>query len=468
MKFYKVFFLAVFTTQAMAIEAERIFESGGKERYPQLVASLIKDGMYFSAVPFLKEYLISTSKINDQAVDQVVDDLLTQVGVKQFEALPVNILQKSTAPSMRYILGKKYFRQGKYLEVINLVSKDISDRHPVKPFALLLEASTLDVLKREDQAVEKFKECVSVSDSAIGRTTLPNRIKQLSITRDYCTVGVARALFQSRKFSEANLAYLDLFKKSYVWPEILFEEAWSSFYQKDFNRTLGKLVTYKAPILDFVFNPEIDVLRGLTYLEMCLWEDAKKTVDDFYSKNEKDHTELKNLIAKNGKDYKQYYFLSRDKLEGKFKGGELVQKVMSSIVKDATFIELADAFKDGLDEIESLNKVHDAKFRELLNENIKDSMGFQRNLIGSYVRAQLQTAAAQMDKAFEDMSYIKLEILNRRKTELYQDVSFRTDRGRGNVQYVKRNDKQYFWTFNGEFWADELGDYVFALKSECK
>ena len=26
----------------------------------------------------------------------------------------------------------------------------------------------------------------------------------------------------------------------------------------------------------------------------------------------------------------------------------------------------------------------------------------------------------------------------------------------------------YLWTFNGEFWADELGDYVFSLKSECK
>ena len=28
--------------------------------------------------------------------------------------------------------------------------------------------------------------------------------------------------------------------------------------------------------------------------------------------------------------------------------------------------------------------------------------------------------------------------------------------------------KQYFWNFNGEFWADELGDHVFSLKSECK
>jgi hypothetical protein len=33
---------------------------------------------------------------------------------------------------------------------------------------------------------------------------------------------------------------------------------------------------------------------------------------------------------------------------------------------------------------------------------------------------------------------------------------------------VNRKDYQYLWNFNGEFWIDELGDYVFALESNCK
>ena len=37
-------------------------------------------------------------------------------------------------------------------------------------------------------------------------------------------------------------------------------------------------------------------------------------------------------------------------------------------------------------------------------------------------------------------------------------------RGRSDVP---RRDYQYFWSFNGEFWNDELGDYVFGLESEC-
>jgi hypothetical protein len=39
-------------------------------------------------------------------------------------------------------------------------------------------------------------------------------------------------------------------------------------------------------------------------------------------------------------------------------------------------------------------------------------------------------------------------------------------RSRGVVRPTRRDD-QMFWTFNGEFWNDELGDYVFGLESEC-
>ena len=65
------------------------------------------------------------------------------------------------------------------------------------------------------------------------------------------------------------------------------------------------------------------------------------------------------------------------------------------------------------------------------------------------------------------MSYIKLEVIGKKKRALYgRNAGF--DRERGNIKNLERNEKQYFWTFNGEFWADELGDYVFSLKSECK
>jgi hypothetical protein len=70
----------------------------------------------------------------------------------------------------------------------------------------------------------------------------------------------------------------------------------------------------------------------------------------------------------------------------------------------------------------------------------------------------------------DKMSFIKLEMLNRSKLRLEKKPIMSEDEDgvlKKGADDIERKDYQYFWTFNGEFWADELGDYVFALESQC-
>ncbi|HUP56010.1 MAG TPA: hypothetical protein VM598_01060, partial [Bdellovibrionota bacterium] len=67
----------------------------------------------------------------------------------------------------------------------------------------------------------------------------------------------------------------------------------------------------------------------------------------------------------------------------------------------------------------------------------------------------------------EKMAFIKLEMLKRAKDQILKRPSRGVDRSWGNVEPSRRDD-QYYWSFNGEFWNDELGDYVFGLESQCK
>lgn len=448
--------------------ASQIYNSGDRNHYPQLVSELIDEKMYFSAIPFVKEYLSTTSKPNDAVVDKILDKLVTEVGVRQFEVLPINILEKSSAPTIRYILAKKAFRQGKYEETLKHLEKRIDDSNSVKPFSLLLKASALSVINKGDSAIALFKECIDISNSHIRNTKDKERLWQLKINRDYCLVGIARTEFAMKKYESANLSYMDLQKSSSIWPEILFEEAWNSFYLKDFNRTLGKLVTYKAPVFHYIFNPEIEVLKALSYMELCLWDDSKSVVENFYTKYEIENENFTKGINVLGKNYSQFYLLMKEHKEGQVRGGILLNTALASIAKDPAYRELQTAYNDAQLEIEKLNSLEGSKFKSVLDANLKDSLSLQRDLIGGYIKGQLHLFSGQMIKAFEDMSYIKLEILSKRKTEIYDQVSLRDGRARGDFMYVKRTDKQYFWNFKGEFWADELGDYVFALRSECK
>jgi len=439
---------------------------GAVSTYPEVVENLIKEGLYFTSLPYIKEYLTVHTGKYDQKMDYLIDEVATHVGVKQFEVMPSKFLSRSKSPMIKYILAKKLFRVGKYSKVLETLNAAIPNNHPAKPYALLLEGSSFSILKKYKSAISSFKACVSKSESEMSRQSDDNRKRQLAINRDYCVVGISRSQFANGDYEDANLSYLDLQKASHIWPEILFEEAWNSFYLRDYNRTLGKLVTYKAPVLRYVFNPEVEILRALTYMELCLWEDTKKVVDNFYGKYQKSYNEVVKFLRKHRKDYKYFYLMAKSYKNGKKPGNELLKNMVDFATKDPAFLELYDNFHSGRKELEFVKKMRNKNFARILNINLKESMLLHRNLIGAYVRKSMHMMARQVDKTMQDMSYIKLEVIRYKKRELYQLAS--NTRSRGDIRNLQRTDKQYFWDFNGEFWADELGDYVFTLKSECK
>jgi hypothetical protein len=289
---------------------------------------------------------------------------------------------------------------------------------------------------------------------------------KLQTNKDYCLAGIARSFFASKDFEKAELSYLDIPKDSFVWPEILFEEAWNSYYQKNYNRTLGKLVSYKAPVFDFIFKPEAEVLKGLSYLKMCLYDDARKISDDFYNELLNPSRELRSFLIKRGNDYKYFYELMSDFEDQKAPPLPIIENVLKSVSKDAAYIEMKSALLMSIVEYKKLEKLRESRMNIDLVKNIRTVVDEYRTMIGAYVRSSLVSKYSVLYTAFQDMSYIKLEVLAQRKEKLYQSDII-PNKKRGDVQYIERNDKQYFWTFNGEFWADELGDYVFALRSEC-
>ncbi len=434
--------------------------------YINVIKNLVEKELYFTSVPYIKEYLINNRNKRNKKMDALIDEVISKVGIKQFEVLPSRYLLNSKSPIINYILAKKYFRVGKYKKTLESLNGTIPRNHSIKPYALLLEGSSFSILKKRRSSEAAFNECIKLSESHLSKMSSAYRKRQMSINRDYCILGIPRVQFSSGKYSKAHLSYLDLLKSSYIWPEILFEEAWNSFYQRDYNRTLGKLVTYKAPLLNYIFNPEIEVLRALTFLELCLWEDTKIVVNNFYKKYQRPHLEMKRFLKKHKKNYKYFYLLAKSTLNGRKRGSVLLEKMMGSILRDPAFIELYKSFQSGRREFEFIKKMKNKRFSSILNENLKESLLLQRNLIGSYVLKSLTSMTNSIDKTMRGMSYIKLEVISRNKNELYNSGTF--SKKRGDIKHLTRNDKQYFWTFNGEFWADELGDYVFSLKSECR
>ena len=66
------------------------------------------------------------------------------------------------------------------------------------------------------------------------------------------------------------------------------------------------------------------------------------------------------------------------------------------------------------------------------------------------------------------MFNIKLEIMFKKRDLLYKNKTLISNRGRGSRDNLNRTQQEHFYDFRGAFWADELGDYSFALKSNCE
>lgn len=426
-----------------------------------VIIELVKDGYVFSALPWMKEYLTTDSRILDDRIDSALSRILNRAGTKQFETLPLRFLKRSKSDNIRYIIAKKYLREGDYGVALTFL-ENISSSHVIYPFALNMQATILSILKNSSKSTDMFEKCASVSSSRLSKDKNNNKLK---LNRDYCIIGKARANFASGNFDKSDLQYLDIPKSSRVWPEILVEEAWNSYYQKNYNRTLGKLVSYKAPVFDYVFNPEHEVLNALSYMKLCLYQDAKKVSDDFYTKNLNQTRKLR-LYLNRHKSNPGHFFNTMVRFERNSDSDiELLTDMLRGIERDEVYVDLKKQMVAAANEYNRLRKHKNSRFKRDIISNIQEYLQAQKKIIGAYIKGRLISNYAMMYRAFEGMSYIKLEVLAQRKAKLY---SFDEDkRERGDIKYIKRNEKQYFWDFNGEFWADELGDYVFALKSEC-
>lgn len=428
-----------------------------------IIVDLMRDGFYFSAVPVIKEYLINNRTVSAR-MNALIDQVVSKVGVKPLELLDPNILGRSNADSVKYIIGKRFLKDERYSKSIALL-KAVSTSSEFYPYALNLLGTAYSFSKENNLAIETFKDCIANSKSSKARTGLDK--KQLEINRDYCITGIARAYYAAGAYKEAELAYLDLDKSSAVWPSILLEEAWTSFYLKNYNRSLGKLVTYKAPVFENQVLPETDVLTALTYLEMCLYDDARKAAESYYSSMMKPVRSLRSFLLSKRKNYNYFYSLMASVEDGKRPGSGLLTRSLKSISKEPAYQEIKVRLFDVSDEYKRARGLGSRGSARILRGLAAESLRTQKTILGSYVRSRLLRKYAELYQAFVDMSYIKLEILSRKKERLYKSLGGQDSGKRGDVKYLDRNDKQYFWDFNGEFWADELGDYVFALKSEC-
>lgn len=456
-----------------------------REGYAWITVSLMKARLYNAASYFFIKTLQSDHREAIRRVLPETENIFVRAGADLFRKYLVQYTRYEDYDSRNrsaylYSLGKEALLAGKEEQAIGYLN-GISTRSPLWASALLLRATAAAVLGDSARALRDFRECQSRAGDGFSGIEQPRRGQLLREAQDLqarCIAGEARTLYQMNELDEADQTYDQIQKSSMVWPDILFEQAWNAFGRKEYNRALGRLVSYKSPALKFVFNSEVEVLRAQSYLALCLYSDANEVINEFNSKYAKVGEEVKSFTEGNSNQLPVFYEKGKEALRISIYTNNDFLRMLNRFVRGPYFVGLTQTERDIAHEQSLIQQLasqsgvgeyHPEKgFPGFLKQVLQWRKRTVQLLGGAYVKNSLIDYHQALIEDFKKMSFIKLEMLKYAKEQLMnKGAPLKTaERGRGEVS-PSRRDYQYYWSFNGEFWNDELGDYVFGLESEC-
>jgi tetratricopeptide (TPR) repeat protein len=448
--------------------------------------SLMKAGLFQSSTFFFFKTLESKHKPSIRKVLAQVDALFERSGVDAFREYLIRYTDYADYDALNksaylFSLGKAALLrddQNKAIQYLNSVSVS----SPLYPRALQLRGTALAIQGRVDEALEDFKDCQENAKLVVrARDTASTRFRlEQGESRDLanrCLASRARVLYQADRYSEAEEMYNLVPKESIVWADILFEEAWNSYSKREFNRSLGKLVTYKSPMLKSMLNSEIDILRAQGYLSLCLYEDTEQVLNEFQLSYSDVGRTVKKFVEENESNLVNFYALGLQTLRSPMNSSQPLHRMTNRFIRGPYFAAIVqqdgeiNAEKVALTSMARLTQSpENAGMTAFLREVLKWREKANKSLGGAFVKNSLIDHHSQLVADFEKLSFIKIEMLSRAKEKIMRQGQVseaeKEERRRGNVLPVRR-DNQMFWIFNGEYWSDELGDYVFGLRSEC-
>jgi tetratricopeptide (TPR) repeat protein len=304
----------------------------------------------------------------------------------------------------------------------------------------------------------------------------PEEMQQVKDLRNLSLINVARIYYSIQRFDEASKYYRLVDRDSSYWSTSLFESAWSDFMRNDLNLALGEILTLQSPFFgEGFFAPEADVLKALTYFNLCEYNEVERLLITFEDRYRPVYKEMKDFVqnyaTKEGKELAdqafETYFVRWPKNSVLPKS--LFKKMLSNNDLAATVrhIDLMEAEKRRIDEQKS-------QWRDSVGSHLKkvieaDKQKFQRRA-GLLFLGEMARTTAYLGELLAQSEIIRFEVVDAQRVtyEYKMQNPDLQDTFRGLELDFATSVDFIYWPFNGEFWKDELGYYHYTEQGSCK
>jgi len=283
---------------------------------------------------------------------------------------------------------------------------------------------------------------------------------------DAMDLNLARTYYASKGFAKAIEFYALVDRESPWWPEATFERAWAHFMLDDMTGTLALLSNLNSPFFEDWYFPEADMLRGQTLFLMCRFPAASAEIESFTER----YTPIKEQLdrALGSTDAAAAF----DEVETFERGNPT--KIPGAILRSFTYEE---RFKHAQKALRLVDMEMSRIATDVPGETgdlglvlLDDRKKALKQLEGARVLAKARAARAEIDQRLQNVKITKLDIMG------FEQRAFERAAVTGSLEVAEQNEalrkesrrKGYrYWPFEGEYWADELGNYRFTTKPNC-
>jgi len=385
--------------------------------------------------------------------------------------IPPEAFPRNAQDHLYYLLGRKHFERGNLSAAVDQF-KRVSAKSELYMRSKYYEGVVLNEQKKLRSAVAAFRE---VYQAKVQLTNTDSRyVQEVEDLKDLAIMNIARVYFGLERFENADNYYALVDRESSYWPDSLFERAWSNFHMYDLNQTLGLLLTANSPYFsENEYNPELTVLRALTFWSLCDFNEVERILIKFEDSTKPQTAEIKSFLDQYKS--KQGQQLADKAFDAYFIDGSAQSRLPKSlfhrVLRNRDLSSLVHHM-DMMDDESALIDKQKAIWKDTVGSHIKKIMATDRarykKRAGLVMLSEMAKQQAALDDLLIQSEIIRFEVVDAQRKD-YEFKMSNPEVGQVDERLIDFATSRdiIFWPFNGEFWKDELGYYRYTEEPQC-
>ncbi len=382
-----------------------------------------------------------------------------------------------------YILAMAAYRESKLDDVVFFVG-NVAQDSSYYPRSRYLEGVTYVRQNNGQAALDSFKETLRWLDEKKEREPLNASEIQL---REFTVAALGRVFYQvgstlwkmgerekaSNSWNTALKYYNAFSRNSSMWLESLFEASWTYYRVDHFGKALGLLLTLNSPFFNDKYYPEAMLLQATIYYTNCHYDRVVDILTDYKATYEPLKAQVDKLVARLFQPEEVYDFLNMVQHADKDSYDPTLQQVLDAAVQDRD-LRRGLAYIDMLDEevkrIDNDPQIAGTPLAETMKQDIVGVKALSISEVGKKGKQRLERLQEELRDLSNRALDIEIETTEKyaARVELKEQDPNALDEFEQEINGVlKADDEHLFWTFDGEYWQDELGYYWYYIYSRC-